>query len=1141
MSRLMKTCLAVVCSYGMVLHAGRAGGQTTSPASPMGLAFTIVPAADGVQVVRVSLPFPPNMVRDGQGVVVRGPDSEVSASLRPLTWHPAKPNDPRFVRCGMVTFQHWLSRRQPIKLMLRAGEETQEELPDLPVSIELAGQEVHVSFTDGPAFRAALQAPALSSGEPPTVETVESNRHFLWRRYHFADPQWPRVIEVRADVAGTVTLVGHLRRDLPGDGRAPDFGWLVTTEAAPELLRAGLEEWRPDGPMRYEFKGGMRCTLELERDWQIYQPSAHLRRRGSVEVKAGAAGGTACRLWRCRAEEKVPMQQSAWHRADVVIARKDAAQLWPTLRYPHEARVDAAVWDQLLHCGRPAVLPRASSLNELVDYHRQALLASVAVGDDWGNITGYDERSPSGGVYGMNRLNHCPAIFLDGRRSGDDDLIERAVAWCDNFYDQSIWWGPKETGGTRYNNIIAAGGKAFEDDQSYMWRSNTSVNFCTKGYDSFLLAYEETGDPRMMEALDAQVKYAAANIFVDKGECRNIGDVADFVRLYEYTGQRRYLDEALRLFRELRSRLSPGDLFSQGGAPIEPDPPFIDDDEHGYKHPFAKPYIIGYALNGLPRLARYAPDEPKLRDVVRAVADFLASNQDPPGGWRYPHPASSGMLLNQAMEHAWQIVQAADLLGPEDRYVDAVERVLRQRFHGWLRTGRLLSGLGGWEMATGRITRPEEIYGLYRKPADRDPSRDYTDGSISSGSCPPEGLVYFSEVLTWYLRYRPVSRLVEAPKPDEPLGRVLARLALQQKYQTRGVSDQLPVFRDSLADRLTYPLSWLSGRFGDFDRWKDEARRQVMACLLPAPPMASFNAVIVDEQDRGSYVARKVVFNISADSRVMGFLLVPKGDGPFPAVLLLHDHGAKFDIGKEKVIETWDDPSERPESARKWIEQCYGGRFIGDELAKRGYVCFCTDALNWSDRGGAGYEGQQALASNLLNLGTSLAGCIAHEDLSAAEFLAGRPEVDRRRVAAMGLSMGAFRTWQVAALSDHIAAGVAVCWMATQKGLMTAGNNQTKGQSAYTMTHPGLANYLDYPDVASIACPKPMLFYAGRRDGLFPVPSVEEAFATMHRIWESRGAGAHLETKLWDEPHVFTRQMQDGAFAWLDRQFGVKW
>jgi hypothetical protein len=353
-------------------------------------------------------------------------------------------------------------------------------------------------------------------------------------------------------------------------------------------------------------------------------------------------------------------------------------------------------------------------------------------------------------------------------------------------------------------------------------------------------------------------------------------------------------------------------------------------------------------------------------------------------------------------------------------------------------------------------------------------------------------------------------------------------------YQTTGVRDNLPVFRDALAERLRFELSWTAGKDSDFAAWRRKARDKVRECLLAAPPAAPFDPVVLDEEDRGTYAARKVVLNLTGDSRVLGYLLVPKGRGPFPAVLLLHDHGARFDIGKEKVIRPWDDTPAKLASAREWVGKSYGGRYLGDELAARGYVCFATDALNWSDRGGAGYDGQQALASNLLHLGMSFAGLIAHEDLRAAEFLATRPEVDGARVAAMGLSMGAFRTWQVAALSDHVAAGVAVCWMATVKGLMVPGNNHTRGQSAYTMTHPGLYRWLDYPDVASLACPKPMLFYNGLKDGLFPVPSVKDAYAKMRQVWESQGAGMRLSTKLWDVPHEFNREMQEEAFTWLD-------
>jgi hypothetical protein len=132
--------------------------------------------------------------------------------------------------------------------------------------------------------------------------------------------------------------------------------------------------------------------------------------------------------------------------------------------------------------------------------------------------------------------------------------------------------------------------------------------------------------------------------------------------------------------------------------------------------------------------------------------------------------------------------------------------------------------------------------------------------------------------------------------------------------------------------------------------------------------------------------------------------------------------------------------------------------------------------------------------------------------------------------------VGGYRTWQIAALSDRIAAGVSVCWMATGKGLMVPKNNQTTGQSAFTMVHPAIGAELDYPDVASIACPKPLMFLCGRRDPLFPTASVEDAFGKMRAVWDSQNASDHLVTRLYDAPHEFNADMQEDAFNWLDRQ-----
>jgi dienelactone hydrolase len=354
-----------------------------------------------------------------------------------------------------------------------------------------------------------------------------------------------------------------------------------------------------------------------------------------------------------------------------------------------------------------------------------------------------------------------------------------------------------------------------------------------------------------------------------------------------------------------------------------------------------------------------------------------------------------------------------------------------------------------------------------------------------------------------------------------------------ETYQHPGVVKKMPVFADKLRARLTFPLSWTSGTFSDFGQWKQQARAKVLSCFLLPPPAAPWQAVMLAEEDRGTYVTRKIVFNLTGDSRVLALMTVPKGKGPFPAVLLLHDHGARFDIGKEKVIRPFaGDP--KLASAEAWSKIGYGGRFVGDELAQRGYVCFAIDALNWSDRGGGGYEAQPSIASNLMHLGMSFAGLIAWEDLRSADFLAEQPEIDAHRIAAVGWSLGGFRAWQVAAMSDHIMAGAAVCWMTEIQSVMSPDNNQTQSASAFTMLHPGLFAQLDYPDIASIACPKPMLFFNGRKDALFPVDSVESAYAKMRVVWTSQGAADRLTTRLWDVGHTFNADMQDAVFAWLD-------
>lgn len=368
------------------------------------------------------------------------------------------------------------------------------------------------------------------------------------------------------------------------------------------------------------------------------------------------------------------------------------------------------------------------------------------------------------------------------------------------------------------------------------------------------------------------------------------------------------------------------------------------------------------------------------------------------------------------------------------------------------------------------------------------------------------------------------------------------KVEAEKAYAGYEVQDNMPSFYEQLKQSLTYPMAWGNSLEKDFSKWREEARGKLLECMQPAPPVVPYDMKVLATEKRKGYEVQKIVFNVSGYSRVPAYLLVPEGKGPFPAVLLLHDHGAHFTIGKEKMVRPFGVSDVVMKDADNWCKICYDGQYVGDYLAENGYVVLALDALFWGERGRkeyARYDSQQALSANLLQMGMSWGGLIAWDDIRSAEFLASLPQVDKEKVGTMGFSMGAHRTWMTMAATDVVKAGAAVCWMNTTDSLMTLTNNQNKGGSAYAMLIPDIRLYMDYPHVASIACPKPMLFTNGLKDKLFPVEGVKAAYETMHKVWDGQGAGEHLQTKFYDLPHFCSKEIQRTILEFFNREFNI--
>jgi dienelactone hydrolase len=359
-------------------------------------------------------------------------------------------------------------------------------------------------------------------------------------------------------------------------------------------------------------------------------------------------------------------------------------------------------------------------------------------------------------------------------------------------------------------------------------------------------------------------------------------------------------------------------------------------------------------------------------------------------------------------------------------------------------------------------------------------------------------------------------------------------------------------FVQKQADRSSLELSFLHPRFSDLKSWQKVARARVLECLDYSPPAVAAAPEIIRRTDRGDYIEEYLTFQTTPDLRVPAYLLIPKkATLPAPGIVVLHCHGGAYVWGKEKVVAT---ENEHP-ALSDFKKQLYDGTSIANELVHRGYVVITIDMIYWGERrmlfddDPASYrerermtaadvaafnrrssQSEPLVARTMMTAGITWAGVVLWDDLRTLDYLAGRPEVDRRRLGCVGLSVGGYRSFLLAALDSRINAAVDVGWMTSYGSNIRRHVVNTVG---FTFHIPGLYRYLDLPDLASLIAPRSVFVINGSKDALFPPEGVDKAHRKIEACFRKAGAVEHQRCKLYDAPHQFNREMQAEAWEWL--------
>lgn len=276
-----------------------------------------------------------------------------------------------------------------------------------------------------------------------------------------------------------------------------------------------------------------------------------------------------------------------------------------------------------------------------------------------------------------------------------------------------------------------------------------------------------------------------------------------------------------------------------------------------------------------------------------------------------------------------------------------------------------------------------------------------------------------------------------------------------------------------------YAASAAHGRQQDWGRRRERilaAMQQVMG-PLPESPVKPPRVAILEETKFPKFTRRKITFESGDGDSVPAYLFLPVGRHRNPAVLCLHQ---TVKIGKDEPAGLGGNPN----------------LHYASELAELGFVALAPDYPGFGEYRIDPYAMGYASAT--------MKGIRNHR--RAVDLLASMPEVDPRRIGAIGHSLGGHNALFLAAFEPRIAAVVTSCGFTSFR--------KYKGGDLTGWSHRGYmpriaSDYgkspermpFDFSDVLAVIAPRPVFINAPVFDANFDWSGVDDCVRSARAIY----------------------------------------
>ncbi|HOK55722.1 MAG TPA: alpha/beta hydrolase family protein [bacterium] len=297
-------------------------------------------------------------------------------------------------------------------------------------------------------------------------------------------------------------------------------------------------------------------------------------------------------------------------------------------------------------------------------------------------------------------------------------------------------------------------------------------------------------------------------------------------------------------------------------------------------------------------------------------------------------------------------------------------------------------------------------------------------------------------------------------------------------------------------------------------KWQEKKRKKLYK-LFGELPEGDYPVRVIKriEEEREKYILEKLVLDLNGYELVPAYFVKPKNlKNRVPAIVFNHSHGGKYYLGKDEFIEGNSYMAVPP---------------YAEVITSLGFVGICIDHLNFGERSG---RDELDLFKELIWKGRVLWGLMVFDSLKVVDYLMTREEVDKERIATIGMSMGSTMAWYLSALDKRIKVCIDICCLTDFEELI-----KTRGISGHGIYYfvPSLLKFFSTSDINSLIAPRPHLSVAGAFDRLTPLDGLKKIDRELKNIYKKFGKEENWQLKIYNVGHRETFQMRSDIIEFL--------